>query len=184
MEALRKHTVKPFVWNKKDQTDGRVRGEEGAFFHSEALLLPELFSSRGAVSLVQMLGFHVWLEHFHSLSDSLLLMDNGRGWALSGCQTLKLVCTKQRLRRVRLAGSTARWGFKRLILAMLWLVKCVEIICDSGQRVSCGRGGHTRLAHTSAPNRKKKRKKKKGKEAARVTSAVDRAVEPVCGRES
>lgn len=58
------------------------------------LILPALFPSRGTVSLVQMLGFHVWLERFHSLSDSQLLMDNGRGWALSGCQTLKLVCTK------------------------------------------------------------------------------------------
>lgn len=60
-----------------------------------------------------------------------------------------------------LACSGARWVFKRLILAMSWLVKCVEIICDSGQRVSCGRGGHTRLAHTSAPEQKKFKKKKK-----------------------
>lgn len=130
------------------------------------------------MSLVQMLGFHVWLEHFHSLSDTLLLMDNGRGWALSGCQTLKLVCTKQRLRRVWLPAG-ARWGFKRLILAMSWLAKCVEIICDSGQRVSCGRGGHTRLAHTSAPNQEGKEKKREA--ATWVTSAVDQAAEPVCG---
>lgn len=59
------------------------------------------------MSLVQMLRLHVWLERFHSLSDTVLLLDNGRGWALSGCQTLKLVCTKQGLRRVWLAAALA-----------------------------------------------------------------------------
>ncbi|KAI4815270.1 hypothetical protein KUCAC02_005423 [Chaenocephalus aceratus] len=37
-----------------------------------------------------------------------------------GCQTLKLVCTKQRLRRVRLAAASTG-VFKRLILAMFLL---------------------------------------------------------------
>lgn len=37
------------------------------------------FPPRGAVSLVQMLGFHVWLEHFHCLSGALYSVDNGRG---------------------------------------------------------------------------------------------------------
>lgn len=95
--------IQPFVWNEKDQTDGRVRRR--CFPHSKALLSPALFSSRSSTtSLVQMLRFYMWLEHFHSLLDTLLLMDNGRGWVLSGCQTLRLVCSKQRLRRVWLAA--------------------------------------------------------------------------------
>lgn len=97
-------------------------------------------------------------EHFRCLVDTLFLADNGRGWLLSGCQTFKLVCTKQRPRRVS-AGSRARRGYKLLILAVSWLGTCVEIICDSGQSVSCGRRGRTQLAHTSAPNWKKREKK-------------------------
>lgn len=73
----------------------------------------------------------------------------------SGCQTFKLVCTKPRrvFRARRRRQAAARWGCKPLILAVSWSGTCVEIICDSGQRVSCG--GHAaapQRAHTSTPN--------------------------------
>lgn len=59
------------------------------------------------MSLVQMLGFHVWFEHFHCLSDTPRVMDNGRDGHRVACQTFGLVCTEQRLRHVRLAAELA-----------------------------------------------------------------------------
>lgn len=104
---------------------------------------------------------HVWFEHFHCLSDTLRFMDNGRDghWVA--------------VRPSDLFAQSKDWGMygwqwrslglqALLILAMSWLGKCVEIICDSDQGVSCGRGGHTRqLAHTSTPKLKRKKKKRR-----------------------
>lgn len=104
-----------------------------------------VFFSRGMVSLLQILVFHVFHPFALLLRHAVL-----RGM---GCKTYKLVCTQ--LTDTCLTGRRAHWGYKHLILAMLWFGKCVEIICDSGQRVSCGRGGRAQLAHMSAPNRKK-----------------------------
>lgn len=101
------------------------------------------------MSLVQMLGVYMWLEHFHSLSDALYLTGSGRGWGNRVLSKLE-ACLHRAECEACSADRAARWGFKRLILAMSWLVKCAEIIRDSGQRVSCGGGGrHTRLAHMS-----------------------------------
>ena len=61
LKALRKtHIIDLFPGNTKDQTDGWVREEKRCFPRSEPLLSPR----GGAASLVQMLGFHVWLERF------------------------------------------------------------------------------------------------------------------------
>lgn len=95
---------------------------------------------------------------FNHLADALFSADNGRGrmqeW-LSNLQTClhKAEACFFRPRRRRRRQAAARWGCKPLILAVSWSGTCVEIICDSGQRVSCGgRAAAPHLAHTSAPN--------------------------------
>lgn len=67
-------------------------------------------------------------------------------------------CLHKAVTEAFLAGNSARGVFKLLILAMSWSLKCVEIICDSGQRVSCGSTGcHTQFAHMSVPKEGKKK---------------------------
>lgn len=82
----------------------------------------------------------------------------------------------------------ARRGFKRPILAMSWLVKCVEITCDSGQRLCCGGGNHTLLSHTRLHQTKGKEGGKKKKKAQRGwhqlrTKLFNRSEVGSCNRE-
>lgn len=89
---------------KMSKQMGECEARKRALFPSVRLnYLPVLLSSRCKLYLVQMLVFHVRLEHFHTLSNALLLVGNGGGWALSACQTLELVYSKEKLRRVWLA---------------------------------------------------------------------------------
>lgn len=154
-----KENIKPFAWDKKKQTDGRVRR---CLPHSVALLLPVLFSSRGTVSLVQMLGFHVWLEHFHCLSDKLFFMDNGRGWALSGCQALKLVCTKQRLRRVWLWQQSSLGLQASHIGHVVVREMCRNYMWLWPESKLRQRWPHPTRPHVCTKPKKKKRKKQHG----------------------
>lgn len=55
-------------------------------------------------------------------------------------------------------------GFQASRIGCVVVRKCVEIIRDSGQRVSCGGSGHTQLAHMSALNQRRKKKKERERE--------------------
>lgn len=92
---------------------------------------------------------------FQTLCSSWIMAGDGTEW-LSNLET----CLHKAVTEPYMTGSGEHRGYKPLILAMSWLGKCVEITCDSVQRVSCGRGGHTQLAHTSAPNRHLKSREK------------------------
>lgn len=113
---------------------------------------------------------------------SLWIMAGDRHWV--AVKTLKLVCTKQRLEECLAAIADARLGFQASHIGHVVVSEmCRNYMWLWARRVSCGgRGGHTRLAHMSAPKARKKKKRKR--EAAWVTSAVDWAVEPVCGWQS
>lgn len=134
--------------------------------------------------MVQMFGFHVWLERFRSLSVSLLLTDNGRERAPSGCQTLKLVCTKAETRGALGRAAALAGVFKRLILAMSWLQKRVEnymrLWPESKLRRRRPRPARPHVC--ARPKREREREERRGKKKGRGAKWVTSAVQPVCPR--